>query len=577
MISTLPLALRAPNQGLRAASTSRRLGIPLLGSALGLILGGCAERYQIGELGETPEQIIAPDPGGGEVAVAITPDTEGGEVGVVVAHASDVGDAVVEGLRWPERPVGDVDGDGFDDLLVSAYSFVTEPGSGPLDRILFGGPRPLDGIVHSSERSSLVTFPADGQEHMPQDPGTSGDLDGDGTDDLLFSTSTGIGVSFDVMDDEAAAESAKTISGWSTQQAWLSYGSRDRAAVASSGVGFVVRDDLPSRFSAELGERDPAEVRYEAVQTTALRWLGDVNGDGFDDLAFSTSFYWNAYGEQAHPERNSIEQIDSRRRSESVTYLYYGRSERWQEGGAAPEPDARLAGVGRMESVGDLNGDGFTDLAARVGDEVYLIAGRPARLSGELSAAALGVPVQGSPSSSLARVGDLDQDGIGDLIIERWDDSTALHELVYGSRDLLDGPVTSSRTNAVFAVPGGHADLWSFGDWNGDGANDLFLSKMLFAGDAASFLSPSPDVQGPHLVANEVRMIPGSSQRYQGSYSINTFRPDLDPEQISLPLTVQPIGDVDGDGRADLLLGFPGGPLGVRIKYGAPLTDRPLH
>ncbi|MEO8180123.1 MAG: hypothetical protein ABI895_14910 [Deltaproteobacteria bacterium] len=558
MISMIHPAPSQPSQGLRSLRTRRRLGTPLLGCALGLLLGGCAERYQIGALGDTPQSIVAPD-------------THPGEVGVVIAHASDPGDVVVEGVRYAGRPVGDVDGDGSDDLLVSDFSSVRELGAAPIDRILYGGPRPLDGIVHASERSSLVTFPADGQEHGPQDSGTAGDLDGDGAHDLLFSTSFGVGYD----KNEASAEAAEVARNWSTQQAWLSYGSRDRSAVASSGVAFAVRDDLPSHFRAELSERNPADARYEAGQSSVLRWLGDVNGDGYDDLAFTTGFGWTAWGEEVRPD--ATYGFIARQRSESVSYVFYGRSGRWQEGGSAPEPEARLAGVDRIEPVGDVNGDGFADLAARVGDNVYLIAGRAQRLSGELFASELGVPIQGRPVSSMTRVGDLDQDGMGDLIIARWDDSTALNDLVYGSPDLLDGPVTTSRTSAVFSIPGGFAYLWNFGDWNGDGANDLFLSKMLFAGDAASLLSPSPTIAPPHVVANEVRMIPGSSKRYEGDYPIDTFRPDLDPEQVSSSLSVQPIGDVDGDGRADLLLGFPGDPLGVRIKYGAPLAERPLH
>lgn len=88
------------------------------------------------------------------------------------------------------HPVGDFDADGFDDLLVSRFSC----GYSDYTAVLYGG---LDGIV---PRASLDEYPAGeitrlvseiGGECLTGDfTGQHGDIDGDGSSDLLFKAST---------------------------------------------------------------------------------------------------------------------------------------------------------------------------------------------------------------------------------------------------------------------------------------------------------------------------------------------------------------------------------------------------
>jgi hypothetical protein len=80
-----------------------------------------------------------------------------------------------------------------------------------------------------------------------------------------------------------------------------------------------------------------------------------------------------------------------------------------------------------------------------------------------------------------------------------------------------------------------------------------------------------PDVTG------EARIIPGTAERYAGSYATTTLRPDLelrDPDAPSGPTHIAPVGDIDGDGFSDLALRMEI-PYSARmyIKYGGPLRS----
>jgi hypothetical protein len=65
-------------------------------------------------------------------------------------------------------------------------------------------------------------------------------------------------------------------------------------------------------------------------------------------------------------------------------------------------------------------------------------------------------------------------------------------------------------------------------------------------------------------------VIPGRAERYSGRFA--TLGP-TSPPASDFPFSPQPIGDVDGDGFADVLFYFMSGSSSSRlgIKYGGPL------
>ena len=229
-----------------------------------------------------------------------------------------------------------------------------------------------------------------------------------------------------------------------------------------------------------------AQVYYEGsgwtqfgeLTYTALGWsmsnAGDVNGDGYDDMIITAIDYSN-------PEETNGE--------EGKVYLYYGSpvgleaEPAWQF-----ESDNDSSVLGFSSDGGDLNGDGYSDIAVGClqwsnGEynegSVFLWYGSPTGLS-------LGGPdwtieydqVFALLGSGVALGGDINNDGFNDLFIsaKMWDEPE-LEEgktwLYWGS---ASGPVESGwswqadQEGAISGFPVNYA-----GDVNSDGFDDVII------------------------------------------------------------------------------------------------------
>ena len=152
----------------------------------------------------------------------------------------------------------------------------------------------------------------------------------------------------------------------------------------------------------------------------SLNYLGDVNGDGFDDFMFGEPFNGTGY------------------RSGKV-WAYYGSSEGIA---SSAEPDYTLSSgvanavLGRsFEPAGDVNEDGYDDvlmMQANPGNsgQVELILGSSIGLRSDWELLATGQT--GENIGLLAATqGDLDGDGLSELVLSRRDMSAESHTLNY--------------------------------------------------------------------------------------------------------------------------------------------------
>jgi hypothetical protein len=549
--SSLPLQPTRPGQ-----RRVQRQRANLLGCSLGCLVAGCAERYDIGAFGNTLLQT-------GDVAPGI---------GVLLADGIEDADVLLQGVKSPLSsgnnrlagviPGGDLDGDGFDDLLVAASE---SPHS---LHILYGGPRPSGRVVRLAQRSSALRL--DEKRYFPyfQPWGfpRHGDFDGDGTNDLAIGVGEDLYTYGYELSGKAAAERDAALAGlvqrWTEQPAFLWYGSPERPAQVEfplDAVAFRARDDLSSQLARVLEQHAPEEIEAQLSVELQLSWLGDVDGDGHGDLALSTS-YWVAWGHTG------------RQRAQCVSYLYYGGA-RLEVGGEARPPDARLPGF-LLAGLGDVNGDGLADVVVVAGDRStqldveellpqYVFPGSAQRLAGEVSVQDLGVPVQSSSLRSPLGVGDLDGDGIGDLLSWGAYENYLSTDLVYGSPDLLQRPLEATRVSATFAGRVKRAEVYDGGDYDGDGRTDLLLHKTFWNNDGSD--DPYP-LQPP---ADQARLIPGSATRYAGVYDLDVIQPSREQRRNELnAASPESAGDFDGDGRSDVVLV---NDSDVRIKFGAAL------
>jgi hypothetical protein len=511
---------------------------------LALIGGGCGTRFEIGEFA----QGLDPDAAG--TAAIDAP---------VLADGPEDADATVDEGRFP-RALGDVDGDGYDDWMSM--------------QLVYGGPRPSDGVLAAQLDEGPSFAPPNDYYGLLQAGTPAGDVNADGYDDLIFSSFVLHSTSSDDGLDEAtrAADLATTSREWLAQRALLWYGGPDRAPgtleLATAAVPLGGHDDLAGRFESELsGELGPDATFHLAEQSITPEALGDVNGDGYADLGVSATFSWQLLGDELG------QQIVRGERTESVSYVYYGRGERL-EPGARPEPDARLPGVTSLQAIGDVNGDGYADVQALTAEKLYLLPGGAQQLSGELASLdGNGVPVSMSISRRfVSAIGDIDRDGFDDLAagLENDADGGQRSALFYGSPGFLARAVDESASSAIFAVPGRLGGMEALGDWNGDGSNDiLFLSERITTESASD-----PEARG---AGTAVRLIPGRSERFSGVHEL-ALQPD--PAQTERYIgRASKAGDIDGDGKADLFFAVDAdyGYTTKYVRYGGPLPFESIY
>jgi hypothetical protein len=284
--------------------------------------------------------------------------------------------------------------------------------------------------------------------------------------------------------------------------------------------------------------------------------IGDFDDDGMDDILAGAS---ESAGGKAH--------------------LFYG-----PVSGELTSADADATvsatqgaeGLGRAVAAVDLNDDGVDDLAIGAPDFVVDGASRGAvfvffgPLVGDHTLTAADVTLTGEGlrdefGSFLANGGDVDDDGSEDLLVGAWqlfaDVSAGKAYVFYGP--LAPGTVPASDAGAILnAEPVGVlGDLFGIldtaGDVDGDGFDDVVVGAQ-FAG--AEDHGRAYVFRGP--LAGEI----GAGD---ADWIFDAPGFDADGGFDILGRGVGAAGDLDGDGRAEVLLGAPGsdGPGFARVVF----------
>ena len=349
--------------------------------------------------------------------------------------------------------VGDLDADGFQDLAVSAHG--TNDGAGRVylfsSEHLFSVSVPLAIDVDDDETFGVAIHPA-------------GDVDGDGVDDALFAG----------------------------RDLWVFFG----------GTTFTTQRIGDSSVAA--GEQ----------------WLGPISGvgdldqDGFDDVLLSSNAV-DHYGVDA----GAVYWF--RGGADSVTLAQMSR----------PPYRMFVHGVG---SAGDTDGDGLPEafVSGYVGDHgiVVLLEYDPAakRLSHVRLPEPPGIQTYFGLQSTRG-VGDVDGDGFDDLVVGMWDaDYLAVNAgaaFLYrggpgGLQDFerLDPPNPDAGTQFGFGVGGA-------GDYNGDGLNDFVVngsppsganSLYVFYGRCAEDADADGTCDPDDCDAHDAAIFPGAVERCNG-------------------------------------------------------------
>lgn len=380
-----------------------------------------------------------------------------------VVH-QEVGDQPGDTFAHALERIGDVDGDGVADLVV-------------------GAPRTDFGLVNSGSAyilsgatgAELLRVDGTGQgELLGSSVGSMGDVTGDGLDEWIVGSTLSPG-------GPQLGGSAQVFSGADGSLVHIVFGQEafGLLGTAVAGVGDVngdtIADFLVGAPTEDSNGQDAGSLYlYSGASGAQLAaHVGDGAGDGLGSSACGLGDL----------DGDGLAEYASGAPWDSTTLVAGGSVRVWSSLTGQPLFTVYGTSVGgsfgmTLAALGDVNGDGTPDLAAGAPFDggAGLDAGRVAVVSGASGQELYSIP--GSPGArlgeSLAAAGDLNGDGVEDLIIgSPVVDGCAVYSGVDGAL-LLDLPAPGSASTWGSSVAGGL-------DVNGDGQAEIAVGDEQFA------------------------------------------------------------------------------------------------
>ena len=456
----------------------------------------------------------------------------GSAAGLITAPATIIQNDLAS--SWIGRSVstaGDVNGDGYADIIVGALIFSNGQNGEGAAYVHLGSPTGISSTYFLRYESNSVNA------QMGESVSCAGDVNGDGFSDMIVGIfmqgATGAvaiyhGGTYNVSTAasfNSIGNSAGDHHGWSVANAGdvngdgysdLLIGSPDATAGEGRAVIYHGGAGGPSNSAASILQVNIAGARFGASVASA----GDVNGDGYADVIIGA------------PGANRA-------------WVFHGSPT-----GISSLPAITLAGTAgsmfgtSVSTAGDVNGDGRSEIlvgAPGIG-EVHLHMGS---ISGISSTPTL---VLSQPSigfgTAVATAGDVNGDGYSDVIIGAplYNNGQANE----GAAFIHHGSIDGLQPAIAILLEGGQVNARSgtsvagAGDVNGDGFFDVIVG------------APG---------STSVQTSEGAASLYRGSATgiINAPVWTLQSDQANAALgsSVAEGGDINGDGYADVVIGAP--------------------
>jgi len=429
------------------------------------------------------------------------------------------GEVAGDWAGWFTSIAGDLNGDGYEDLLVSAPFWDQGATTKGKVYVMFGKGSgwSMIGDLGMAD-ASYIGLPLN--DYGKTLAGV-GDVNGDGFDDILIGAKG---------NDEVGTNAGKVYLLYGKQTGW-----------ATSG--------------ASIETTNNGSFRGNKTDDMAGVWLagaGDVNGDGYHDFLIAAA-------------RN-----DDAGSNAGTTYLFFGMPGGFSDNTSVRDADFKIYGEAvddnsgmRLDGVGDVNGDGYDDIvigAAHNDDggsnagKSYLILGKADDWGKSMNlrnadASFIGEGPGEFSATSIAGAGDLNGDSLDDFIIgatKNDGNGTAQGKVyvIFGKVSPWKKDVNLTKADASYIGEADNGELGSnikgAGDIDGDGYDDLALGAVKFG----SYRGQTYIILGKRT---------GWPQMYNMSTVDASFRGNAADHWAGLCFGAG--GDVNRDGTDDLIIG----------------------
>jgi hypothetical protein len=425
------------------------------------------------------------------------------------------GDQYRAELGFSVSGAGDVNGDGYADVIVGAFYYdageINEGAAfvflGSASGIADGNPATAAAQLESNQADAHLGFSISG----------AGDVNGDGYADVIVGATS--------------YDAGETLEG---------------AAFVFLGSASGIVDGNPATAEAQLESN-----QTRAYMGISVSGAGDVNGDGYADVIVGAYLY------------------DAGHTDEGAAFVFLGSASGIADGNPATaaaqfESDQKDALLGcSVSGAGDVNGDGYADVIVgawgyskgeiQEGVALVFLGGASGIADGNPTTAAAKFEMNGAGDLvgySVSGAGDVNGDGYADVIVGAKGynaiamDEGAVFVFLGGASGIADGnPATAAAQLESDQAAGSlGVSVSGAGDVNGDGYADVIVgahnydagqvdegAAFVFLGGASGIADGNPATAATQLESNQA--------------------------DARLGISVSGAGDVNGDGYADVIVG----------------------